>query len=67
MINGTGSRACVGAVPVAGKTGTAQKAVQGKGYVDGKYVSSFAGFFPADSPIKSEGDFEIKKGGEISY
>jgi membrane peptidoglycan carboxypeptidase len=34
---------------VAGKTGTAQKAAGGH-YVDGKYVASFIGFFPADNP-----------------
>jgi len=35
---------------VAGKTGTAQKAVPGQGYVDGKYTSLFSGFFPVDEP-----------------
>jgi cell division protein FtsI/penicillin-binding protein 2 len=36
---------------VAGKTGTAQKTVEGvRGYAPGKYVSSFIGFFPADDP-----------------
>ena len=34
---------------VAGKTGTAQKPGKG-GYVDGKFISSFIGFFPADKP-----------------
>jgi len=47
---GTGTRAGVGSVPIGGKTGTAQKAVINQGYVHGKYVSSFGGFFPVDSP-----------------
>jgi len=34
---------------VAGKTGTAQKAIGGQ-YVSGKYFSSFIGFFPANNP-----------------
>jgi len=37
-------------VKVAGKTGTAQKAVPGQGYVDGKYTSLFGCFLPADAP-----------------
>jgi cell division protein FtsI/penicillin-binding protein 2 len=36
---------------VAGKTGTAEKTVEGHiGYVEGKYVVTFIGFFPADNP-----------------
>lgn len=35
---------------VAGKTGTAQIASPGGGYVDGQYISSFAGFVPASQP-----------------
>ncbi|MDD4904312.1 MAG: penicillin-binding transpeptidase domain-containing protein, partial [Candidatus Bipolaricaulis sp.] len=35
---------------VAGKTGTAQKAVAGKGYASGKYTSLFGGFLPAEDP-----------------
>ena len=50
VLTGTGTRAALGGIPIAGKTGTAQKAVFGQGYVDGKYVSSFGGFFPVDSP-----------------
>jgi cell division protein FtsI/penicillin-binding protein 2 len=48
--DGTGTRAAMDGFAVAGKTGTAQKAVGGRGYVDGKYTSLFAGFFPADEP-----------------
>lgn len=48
---GTGKLAKVRGYKVAGKTGTAQKAVPGRrGYVPGKYVASFVGFAPADDP-----------------
>ena len=47
--NGTGSRAYVEGYRVAGKTGTAQKPGPG-GYMEGKYVASFAGFAPANDP-----------------
>lgn len=47
----TGSRAAVPGYPVAGKTGTAQKPSRtARGYEDGMYVASFAGFAPADEP-----------------
>ncbi len=49
--SGTGKRAAVPGVLVAGKTGTAQKArADGRGYAQGRYVSSFVGFFPAEAP-----------------
>ncbi|MGB2982791.1 MAG: penicillin-binding protein 2 [Candidatus Bipolaricaulia bacterium] len=48
--SGTGTLAAVDGFAVAGKTGTAQKAVPGRGYVDGKYTSLFAGCLPADDP-----------------
>ncbi|MBQ4268886.1 MAG: hypothetical protein IJB97_04465 [Clostridia bacterium] len=38
-----------GATQDKGKTGTAQKFIDGK-IAAGKYVSSFVGFFPADNP-----------------
>jgi cell division protein FtsI/penicillin-binding protein 2 len=47
--DGTAAEAAMKNYVVAGKTGTAQKAENG-GYVPGKYVSSFIGFFPADNP-----------------
>lgn len=46
---GTAPKAALTNYVVAGKTGTAQKAGAG-GYLPGKYVSSFIGFFPADNP-----------------
>jgi cell division protein FtsI (penicillin-binding protein 3) len=47
---GTGLRARVPQVRVAGKTGTAQKYEKDAGYQSGKYFSSFIGFLPAQSP-----------------
>jgi stage V sporulation protein D (sporulation-specific penicillin-binding protein) len=46
---GTGRRAYVEGYNVAGKTGTAQKAVEGR-IVEGRYVASFVGFAPVDKP-----------------
>lgn len=50
---GGGFHARVAGYRVAGKTGTAQKAEKGKGYVKGKVVTSFAGFLPAADPLVS--------------
>ncbi|MCX7866433.1 MAG: penicillin-binding protein 2 [Limisphaera sp.] len=47
---GTAPAAAVPGYAVAGKTGTAQKAEGTRGYVPGKYISSFIGFLPADRP-----------------
>lgn len=49
VVNGTGSRAEVAGYRVAGKTGTAEKPIDG-GYSDTLNVNSFAALFPADSP-----------------
>jgi len=48
--SGTGTKAKLEGFDVAAKSGTAQKALPGLGYVPGRYVSSFLGFFPADRP-----------------
>ena len=48
---GTGTSARVPGYYVAGKTGTAQKIKsQGRGYIPGGYIASFAGFIPAKAP-----------------
>ena len=49
VTNGTGRRAFLPGYRVAGKTGTAQKVVNG-GYVQGDYIASFVSFAPANSP-----------------
>jgi len=46
---GTGRRAKIDEYALCGKTGTAQKVVNGA-YSDEKYVGSFVGFGPADDP-----------------
>lgn len=47
--HGTGRRADIPEVSLAAKTGTAQVAEKGK-YIKGKWVASFAGFWPAEKP-----------------
>jgi cell division protein FtsI (penicillin-binding protein 3) len=47
--NGTGKLASMKGVEVAGKTGTARKYIDGR-YVEGSYMASFAGYFPAEEP-----------------
>ena len=50
---GGGLRARVEGYAVAGKTGTAQKAEPGKGYVEGRVIVTFAGFLPAEDALLS--------------
>lgn len=48
---GTGTNAAIDGYTVAGKTGTARKPLENaRGYKPGAYVSSFAGFVPAENP-----------------
>ena len=48
-VGGTASEVEVPGYELAGKTGTAEKAVDG-GYSETDYVASFVGFAPADDP-----------------
>src|SRR6266568_2982732 len=47
--HGTGSEAALTTFPVAAKTGTARRVVNGH-YAPGQYTASFAALFPADKP-----------------
>ena len=49
VTNGSGKQAFIEGAKIGGKTGTAQKFENGQ-IAQGKYVSSFVGFFPSDNP-----------------
>src|SRR4029078_4683446 len=49
VARGTGENAALAEHTVAGKTGTAQKAIRGSYSVD-KFIASFTGYAPADRP-----------------
>ena len=49
VASGSGKNAYIENYRVGGKTGTAQKVVNGS-YLDGNYILSFMGFMPADDP-----------------
>lgn len=72
VANGSGNRAYLPGFRIAGKTGTAQKVVEGKkGYSSNLRIASFIGFAPADNPqlltmvILDEPGSAIKYGGVI--
>jgi cell division protein FtsI/penicillin-binding protein 2 len=48
--SGTGTGVQIEQYTVAGKTGTAQKALPGVGYASGRYIGSFIGFVPVENP-----------------
>ena len=50
VATGTGKKAQVFDIPVAGKTGTARKYQENIGYSEENYVVSFAGMMPAENP-----------------
>lgn len=47
---GTGKAAAVPWTKTGGKTGTAEKAEPGRGYLPGKYMASFLGIVPVETP-----------------
>ena len=49
VLDGTGTEAGIKGWDVAGKTGTAQKYINGK-YSNDHFISNFVGFFPASKP-----------------
>ena len=49
VLGGTGTEADIQGWEVAGKTGTAQKYINGK-YSNDHFISNFVGFFPASKP-----------------
>ena len=49
ILDGTGINAEISGWKVAGKTGTAQKWIDGK-YSNKKFISNFVGFFPEENP-----------------
>lgn len=52
VVNGTGAPLADACVAIAGKTGTAEKPnLESGGYYKNKFMASFAGYFPADSPL----------------
>lgn len=51
VFEGTGDKAKIEGVKVAGKTGTAQKLNPGGGYSHNHFVGSFIGYAPADDPM----------------
>ena len=49
VLDGTGTEADIQGWEVAGKTGTAQKYINGR-YSNDHFISNFVGFFPASKP-----------------
>lgn len=50
VLEGTGQGAGMDWITTGGKTGTAQKSVDGHGYTPGAYIASFAGIVPLENP-----------------
>lgn len=69
---GGGGKASVRGYRIAGKTGTAQKVNEyGGGYMEGKYIASFCGFAPVESPqiallVMIDEPYGVFYGGQIA-
>jgi cell division protein FtsI (penicillin-binding protein 3) len=50
VTDGTGQTAISPYFASCGKTGTAEKALPGRGYADGEIIATFVGFFPKENP-----------------
>ncbi len=50
VTNGTAKNLANSHYKIAGKTGTAQLALDSEGYTEALYMASFVGYFPADDP-----------------
>ena len=69
--SGTAMKADLATYLLGGKSGTARRVVQGRGYVPGSYTASFVGLFPADKPqyvvlVKLDSPRRAIFGGEIA-
>jgi cell division protein FtsI/penicillin-binding protein 2 len=67
---GTAKHIKLNYITMAGKTGTAQKKIEGQaGYATGKYTGNFVGFFPVDKPemvivvVYDEPEYSMRFGG----
>ncbi len=65
--SGTGKSAKISNLSIAAKTGTAEIAYPGQGYVEGKYNSTFAAIFPADDPVYTVLITVEEPGGDLYY
>lgn len=71
VTEGTAKGAAVPGYRVAGKTGTAEKVVSGRGYARNKYIASFAGFAPLSEPaivgaVILDEPWPLYHGGEVA-
>lgn len=69
--SGTAMKADLATYMLGGKSGTARRVVQGRGYVPGSYTASFVGLFPANKPqyvvlVKLDSPRRAIFGGEIA-
>ncbi len=71
VVDGTAKRAAMEGFRAAGKTGTAQKAEPGKGYLPNRYIASFVGFAPVEDPavvvlVMLDEPWPLYHGGEVA-